>query len=280
MANSDRNVASAPPNPPGSAGCANASWVAVTTYVDRSARNAATNTAGSSPPPSLRVRTYPPHATHGPTMPMEKTFAPSVVMPPWASSRAWKSRTMEANTAITGGRNSTVPRPVPVGCDVEPVTDGIFRADSTNVNAPAAPRSRPVPGFSLSSVLTRHAPWTTNGAAATVHPTAWPTGRKPSAICMLNFPHAPPTPRGWRTVPPDAARRRGDPRPVSWLTGQPHRRRRRGVRSGAFPHRPRPFHRPRGDPVACAGPGSPRSQWRGPPPICRAFPSTEDQGLS
>ena len=66
-------------------------------------------------------------------------FAPSVVSPPCASSTAWKNSTTVPSSAITGGLNSTAPNPVPVGCEHEPVTDGSFNADSTKLNAPAAP---------------------------------------------------------------------------------------------------------------------------------------------
>ena len=80
---------------------------------------------------------------------MEKTLAPSVVSPPCASSSAWNSRVMVPSTAMIGGRNRMAPSPVPVGCEQLPVTDGIFRADRTNVKAPDAPRSRVLSGCSL-----------------------------------------------------------------------------------------------------------------------------------
>ena len=67
---------------------------------------------------------------------MEKALAPSVVIPPWASSSAWNSSTMLPSTAITFGPNSTAPSPTPVGCEQLPVTDGIFSADSTKAKAP------------------------------------------------------------------------------------------------------------------------------------------------
>ena len=35
------------------------------------------------------------------------------------------------------GPNNIAANPTPVGCDELPVTDGIFNADSTNINAPA-----------------------------------------------------------------------------------------------------------------------------------------------
>ncbi len=39
------------------------------------------------------------------------------------------------------GPKSIAPRPVPVGCEQLPVTEGIFKADSTNTKPPASPNS-------------------------------------------------------------------------------------------------------------------------------------------
>ena len=96
-------------------------------------------------------------------MPMLNTFAPRVVIPPWASSSAWKSSTIVDRKAITGGRNSTAPRPVPVGCDELPVTEGSLIEDSTKVKAPAAASSSRDSGCSFDCLMTARAPWTTNG---------------------------------------------------------------------------------------------------------------------
>src|SRR3712207_2612867 len=115
---------------------------------------------------------------------MAKALAPSVVSPPWASSSAWNSSTIVPSSAITGGRNSTAPAPVPVGWLELPVNDGSFTALSTKVNAPAAPSSSVLSGRSRTSVTTWRAPCTTNGAAASVQPTACVAGRNPSAMCM------------------------------------------------------------------------------------------------
>ena len=38
---------------------------------------------------------------------------------------------------VTKGPYNIADRPTPVGCDELPVTDGIFSADNTNINAPA-----------------------------------------------------------------------------------------------------------------------------------------------
>src|SRR3954471_12313265 len=104
-------------------------------------------------------------------------------MPPWASSNAWNSSTTVPSSAITGGRNRTAPRPVPVGWLELPVTEGSLIALSTKVNAPAAPSSNVDSGFSRTSLTTARAPCATNGAAAIVQPIACPAGRKPSAMC-------------------------------------------------------------------------------------------------
>ncbi len=43
---------------------------------------------------------------------------------------------MVPKTLITPGPKRAVPIPTPVGCEVEPVTDGIFNADKMKMNAP------------------------------------------------------------------------------------------------------------------------------------------------
>ena len=94
---------------------------------------------------------------------------------------------MVPRNAITGGRNMAVPSPVPVGCELEPVTDGSLMADMTNENAPTAASSGPADGCRLTVATTCMAPWTTKGAAATVQATAWAGGRNPSAICIFRM---------------------------------------------------------------------------------------------
>src|SRR3954470_24154406 len=147
-------------------------------------------------------------------MAMENAFAPSVVMPPCASSSAWNSSTIVPSRAITGGLNRTAPSPVPVGWLELPVTEGSLIALSTKVNAPAAPSSRVDSGFSRTSLTTARAPWTTNGAAASVQPIACAGGRNPSAICTEQ-----PHPGGGR----DEARGHGRrPGPVQVQVGRVH----------------------------------------------------------
>jgi hypothetical protein len=119
--------------------------------------------------PSRRNAAYP---THGPTTAIEKTLAPRVVRPPWASRRAWKSRTIVPRAAITGGRKITAPSPVPVGWDDEPVTEGNLIAERTKVKAPAAPSNNVASGCSLMVRLIARVPWMTKGAATAVHAAA------------------------------------------------------------------------------------------------------------
>src|SRR3954452_16297050 len=143
------------------------------------------NTPPSRLPVTRRVRRNAPYPAQGPTIAIENAFAPSVVIPPWASSSAWNSRTTVPRRAITGGRKRIAPAPVPVGWLELPVTDGSLIALSTKVNAPAAPSSSVDSGFSRTSRTTARAPCTTKGAAATVQPIAWAGGRNPSAMCTL-----------------------------------------------------------------------------------------------
>ena len=65
---------------------------------------------------------------------------------------------MAPSTAMTGGLNKMAPNGVPVGCELEPVTDGILMALSTKLNAPAAPSNMAVSGFSLICFCTLYAP--------------------------------------------------------------------------------------------------------------------------
>jgi hypothetical protein len=91
---------------------------------------------------------------------------------------------MVPSAAMTGGRKITAPRPVPVGCDEEPVTDGSLIAESTKVKAPAAPRSSFASGWALIVRPISRVPWMTKGVATAVHAAAWRGGRKPSAMCI------------------------------------------------------------------------------------------------
>lgn len=85
---------------------------------------------------------------------------------------------------MTGGRKMIAPTPVPVGWELEPVTDGSLIADMTKVKAPAAPSSRRALGLSRTMRAALRVPWMTKGAATAVHAAAWTGGRKPSAMCI------------------------------------------------------------------------------------------------
>ena len=84
----------------------------------------------------LTKNLYTIQATNGPTIPIENTLAPKVVKPPWASNKAWKSKTIVANTAAAAGPKIAALNPLPVGCEQLPVTEGSFKEDKTNMNAP------------------------------------------------------------------------------------------------------------------------------------------------
>ena len=81
-------------------------------------------------------------------MPIEKVLAPSVVIPPCARSNAWKTNTIVAKTHVTAGPKSTALKPLPVGCEELPVTDGSFREDKTKINAPETANNGFDSGFS------------------------------------------------------------------------------------------------------------------------------------
>ena len=69
------------------------------------------------------------------------------------------------------------PRPVPVGWEQLPVTDGNFSAESTKAKAPAAAMLRRAWGFSAKSLLNRTAPVTTKGAEMAYQATQCAAGR-------------------------------------------------------------------------------------------------------
>ena len=112
---------------------------------------------------------YRPKETSGPAMAIEKQLAPSVVRPPCASRTAWKIRTMSPRTLVAVGPKSMAPRPVPVMCELEPVTLGILSEEITNTNAPASASSVSVRRFLASVFLIDWKPTTTNGRLMTPH---------------------------------------------------------------------------------------------------------------
>ena len=120
----------------------------------------------------------------GPAMAMEKVLAPRVVRPPWASSRAWNSRTISPSTAMVMGPNRMAPRPTPVGWEQEPLKEGSFRAESTKAKAPHMARRILARGASSTFLLMDRKPAATKGTHTAPHTTHQPAGRKPSAMCM------------------------------------------------------------------------------------------------
>ena len=138
----------------------------------RSLSVAANSAATGSETPRPRAKRKTPQATNEPTMAMENTLAPSVVMPPCPSSSAWKVSTMVPTRTITQGPNRTAPSPMPVGCDELPVTEGSLSAERTKQKPPAAPSSSRAERFSAIVFLVLRTLWTTAGAAAAVQTAA------------------------------------------------------------------------------------------------------------
>jgi len=56
-------------------------------------------------------------------------LAPRTKSPPWARNILWNRSTIAQMRAVIHGPNEIVERPVPVGCEQLPVTDGSFRDD-------------------------------------------------------------------------------------------------------------------------------------------------------
>jgi len=113
----------------------------------------------------------------GPAMAMEKVLAPRVVRPPWASSRAWNSRTISPSTAMVMGPNRMAPSPTPVGWEQEPSKEGIFSAESTKANAPHIANRILALGAWATFFWMERKPATTKGTHTTPQPAAQPTGR-------------------------------------------------------------------------------------------------------
>ena len=57
-----------------------------------------------------------------PMIPMETIFAPRVLKPPWARSRAWIRRAAAATRTLIAGPRSMPDMPVPQGCEHVPAT--------------------------------------------------------------------------------------------------------------------------------------------------------------
>lgn len=131
---------------PAEVGKAKASCAEVVTYVDKSLRATARKTPTEVGKCDFLQATQITYATIGPTIPIEKVLAPRVVIPPCASSSAWKSKAIIERTDVTMGPNMTAAKPEPVGCELLPVTEGSFSAEMTKMNAPISARSGLVSG--------------------------------------------------------------------------------------------------------------------------------------
>lgn len=80
-------------------------------------------------------------------------------------------------SAMTDGPKTMAPSPVPVGCEQDPVTEGIFKAESTKAKAPEAASVIRASGRSATIWRMRRAPITTKGAEAIYQPRHWAAGR-------------------------------------------------------------------------------------------------------
>lgn len=170
--------------PPTSEGKASASCTEVTTYVPKSPSMAAKNTANENDKPIFCAPLKTKYTIKGPTIAIEKAFAPNVVRPPCAKSKDWNNKTTVPITLIANGPNNTVPSPTPVGCEQLPVTDGIFKADRTNAKAPERPNIIFVSGFASTVFRMERNPSTIKGIEITHQKIAHSIGKKPSMICM------------------------------------------------------------------------------------------------
>ena len=115
---------------------------------------------------------------------MEKTLAPRVVIPPWASRIAWKSRTIVERNAVALTPYRTADRPVPVGWELEPVAEGSLRDDRRKMNAPERATVIFCSGCFLINLMTALAPKTTNGIARMNQRAHQIGSRYPSIICI------------------------------------------------------------------------------------------------
>ena len=127
----------------------------------------------------------------GPAIAIEKQLAPNVVNPPCASKIAWKINTMIPKILVTHGPNKIAPRPVPVIWEQLPVTEGIFKDESTNTKAPVKASTVRVLLSFPSTFLIFIKPITKNGTQITPHKIQYFTGRNPSMMCIADAPNLP-----------------------------------------------------------------------------------------
>ena len=82
------------------------------------------------------------------------------------------------------GPNRIAPRPVPVMCEHEPVTDGILSDEITKINAPAMATSVIARRSCATVRLMEKYPASRKGSASTPHKTHMDGGKKPSMMCI------------------------------------------------------------------------------------------------
>ena len=104
-------------------------------------------------------------------------LAPRVVRPPWASSRAWKIRTITPRMLTAVGPNRIAARPVPVIWEQLPVTEGIFSEEITKMNAPEMAMMEMALGCSATVFFRDLKPRYQKGRHTANQNRAWLTGR-------------------------------------------------------------------------------------------------------
>src|SRR5512136_2028522 len=125
------------------------------------------------------------YPTRGPTIPIETMFAPSTERPPWARKRLWKRRTIAQMIDVIHGPKQMAERPVPVGWEQLPVTEGSFRDERMKMKPPVTP-SRGSASRSASITFFRcHTPYARQGKATSHQTMHHCQGRNPSMICMI-----------------------------------------------------------------------------------------------
>ena len=90
---------------------------------------------------------------------------------------------MADNTLVTAGPNKTAPKPVPVGWDELPVTDGSFNEDNININAPETARRGFDSGFLSVNLLILTTPYETTGMDNAYQNKHHCQGKNPSMMC-------------------------------------------------------------------------------------------------
>jgi len=91
---------------------------------------------------------------------------------------------MKASTEVTPTPKNMVEKPVPVGWEEEPVTDGSFRDDKTKMKAPDNASMVLCAGSSRMIFLIFRKPYIKNGTDTNVQNNAHSGLKNPSIICI------------------------------------------------------------------------------------------------